>query len=131
MTVSVSTGTATSTDLVQNTLQCTTGVARGTGTFTLTPVSDDLDESDETVTVSGTTTTTGLTVNGTTVTITDDDDRSVEVSPTSLSQCGSQTDGCNRGRSIWRCGCEWFTVDIYDKQLEYRTDRDSQCGSGR
>ncbi len=87
VTVSVATGTATSADFgAVSDFEVTipTGVPRGTGTFTLTPVSDDLDETDETVTVSGTTTTAGLTVNGTTVTITDDDTRGVEIDPTSL-----------------------------------------------
>ena len=54
----------------------------GTGTFTLTPVSDDLDEDNETVSVGGAVT--GLTVTAAEVTITDDDTRGVTVDPTSL-----------------------------------------------
>ena len=54
----------------------------GTGTFTLTPVSDDVDENNETVSVGGTVT--GLTVTADEVTITDDDERGVTVNPTSL-----------------------------------------------
>ena len=48
----------------------------GTGTFTLAPVNDDVDEADETVTVSGAVAdaAAGLTVTGTQVTITDNDD---------------------------------------------------------
>ena len=45
---------------------------RGTATFTLTPVNDDIDEPDETVTVDGSTTA-GLDVTETTLTITDND----------------------------------------------------------
>ena len=54
----------------------------GTGMFTLTPVSDDVDENNETVSVDGTVT--GLTVTSAEVTITDDDERGVTVDPTSL-----------------------------------------------
>ena len=63
----------------------------GTGTFTLTPVSDDVDENNETVSVGGTVT--GLTVTADEVTITDDDERGVTVSPTSLTvaEGGSKT----------------------------------------
>ena len=51
-----------------------TGQVRGTATFTLTPVNDDIDEPAETVTVEGSTTpTVGLAVTETTVTITDND----------------------------------------------------------
>ena len=60
------------------------GQTRGTTTFTLTPVDDDLDEADEALTVAGTTMVPGLGVTGTTVTIADDDTRGVEVTPTSL-----------------------------------------------
>ena len=58
----------------------------GTGTFTLAPVNDDVDEADETVTVSGAVAdaTAGLTVAETQVTITDNDDRGVTVRPTKL-----------------------------------------------
>ena len=45
--------------------------ASHTGTFTLTPIDDNIDEPDETVTVRGTAS--GLTVSSSTVTITDDD----------------------------------------------------------
>ena len=57
----------------------------GTATFTLIPVDDDIDESDETITVSGTTHS-GLTLTpeALTVTITDDDERGVTVMPTAL-----------------------------------------------
>ena len=59
-------------------------LVRGTATFTLSPVDDDLDEEDESIAVSGSTTDAGLDVTGTTVTIADDDTRAVEVTPTSL-----------------------------------------------
>ena len=57
----------------------------GTATFTLIPVDDDIDESNETITLSGTTSS-GLTLTPTslTVTIIDDDERGVTVTPTSL-----------------------------------------------
>ena len=47
------------------------GATSGTGTFTLRPTDDALDETDETVTVGGTSS--GLTVNSDTITLTDDD----------------------------------------------------------
>ena len=53
------------------------------GTFTLTPVDDMVDEGGETVSVTGTAS--GLTVSAVTVTIEDDDMRGVSVSPTQLS----------------------------------------------
>ena len=57
----------------------------GTAAFTLIPVDDDIDESNETITVSGTTSS-GLTLTPTslTVTIIDDDERGVTVTPTAL-----------------------------------------------
>ena len=60
------------------------GLTRGTATFTLTPVDDDLDERDEALTVAGTTTVPNLDVARTTVTIADDDTRGVELTPTTL-----------------------------------------------
>ena len=62
------------------------GELSGTGTFALEPVNDDVDETDETVTVSGAVAdaAAGLTVTGTQVTITDNDARGVTVSPTVL-----------------------------------------------
>ena len=55
---------------------------RGTATFNLVPTNDDVDESDETLTVSGSTT--GLAVDSETMTITDDDTAGVTVTPTGL-----------------------------------------------
>ena len=90
VTVSVAGGTATAGDdfaaVDDVTVTIAAGDASGTGTFTLVPVDDDVDEADETVTVSGTTTS-DLTVTptaGLTVTITDDDERGVAVQPTEL-----------------------------------------------
>ena len=62
------------------------GELSGAETFTLTPVNDDVDEADETVTVSGAVAdaAAGLTVTEAQVTITDNDDRGVTVSPTKL-----------------------------------------------
>ncbi len=64
-------------------LTIVTGQTSGMATLTLTPVSDDVDEDDETVMVAGTASG-GLTVTGATVTITDDDTRGVGVSETSV-----------------------------------------------
>ena len=90
VTVSVAGGTATAGDdftaVDDVTVTIAAGEASGTGTFTLAPVDDAVDEADETVTVSATTTS-GLTVRptaGLTVTITDDDTRGVSVSQTAL-----------------------------------------------
>ena len=67
----------------------------GTGTFTLAPVDDDVDEAHETVTVSGAVAdaAAGLTVTEAQVTITDNDDRGVTVRPTKLevTEGGSET----------------------------------------
>ena len=76
-TVSVSvagSGTATAVDFaaVSNfNITIAAGDASNTGTFTLTPTNDAVDETNETVTVSGTSG--SLTVNSATITLTDDD----------------------------------------------------------
>ena len=82
----------------------------GTGTFTLTPVSDDVDEDNETVSVGGTVT--GLTVTAAEVTITDDDERGVTVSPTSA-------DGERRWRRYLYSGSEI--------EADRRCDGDGEC----
>ena len=66
------------------TLTIDAGETSGTATFSLTPTDDDVDESDETLSVTGTTDATGLTVTGTTATIVDDDERGVAISPIAL-----------------------------------------------
>ena len=58
------------------------GQRSGTGTFRLTPVNDDVDEDDETVTVSGSTG--SLPVTPAAVTIADDDDRGIRLSRQSV-----------------------------------------------
>ena len=63
------------------------GATSGTGTFTLTPADDAVDEADETITVSGSSGT--LTVNATTLALTDDDATpavDLSVSPTSVDE---------------------------------------------
>ena len=60
------------------------GDMSGTGTFTLQPMDDDVDEADETVTVSGAAPGTDLSVTETQVTIIDNDKRGVAVKPTEL-----------------------------------------------
>ena len=86
--VTVGSGTATSvTDFVAVdafTITIPGGTVSHTGTFSLVPVQDALDEADETVTVSGTATVVGFTVSGAQVTIADDDVRGVTISKTRL-----------------------------------------------
>ena len=71
------------------------GELSGAETFTLTPVNDDLDEADETVTVSGAVAdaAAGLTVTEAQVTITDNDTRGVTVTPTKLEVTEGGSDG--------------------------------------
>ena len=66
------------------TVTITAGQTTGTESFSLDPTDDDLDESDEALSVTGSNTAAGLMVTGTTVTISDDDTRGVTVAPTSL-----------------------------------------------
>ena len=86
--VTVGSGTATSgTDFTAVTgfsISIPANTRWHTGTFTLTPTQDTVDEPDETVAVDGTTTVSGFAVTGTTVGITDDDTRGVTVSETGL-----------------------------------------------
>ena len=87
VTVTVSAGTASTSDFAPVsafTLTIDEGQAFGTAMFTLTPTDDDVDEVDETVTVEGGAAAAGLNVTATTVTINDDDERGVQVSPTTL-----------------------------------------------
>ena len=60
------------------------GDTSGTGTFTLTPTSDDVFEGDETIGVAGTST--GLTVNSTTLTLSDDDSAEVTINDASADE---------------------------------------------
>ena len=60
------------------------GQTSGTATFTLTTMDDFIDEPDEAVSVSGTIEDTGFEVIGTTVAIADNDERGVQISPSSL-----------------------------------------------
>ena len=75
--VTVGSGTATpGTDFAAVTgftITIAANTRSNTGTFTLTPTQDTVDEPDETVAVDGTTTVSGFAVTGTTVAITDDD----------------------------------------------------------
>ena len=102
VTVSVAGGTAVEgtdyTAVSDLTLTIDAGETRGTETFTLAPVDDDVDEPDETVTVSGATTAAGLDVKpqgGRTVTITDDEAAptvTLVLTPASISEAsGSST----------------------------------------
>ena len=88
MTVSVGSDTATSgtdfTAVDDFTLTIPAGSVSHTGTFTLTPSDDAVDEGDETVSVTGATTVTGLGVTGATLTIGEDDVRGVTPSVATL-----------------------------------------------
>ena len=87
--VSIGSGTATSgTDfgaVTDFTITIPANALSHTGTFSLDPTQDSVDEDDETVNVDGSTTVDGLTVTDTTVKITDDDTRGVTLSSDSLS----------------------------------------------
>ena len=89
VTVSVAGGTATEGDdfaaVEDFALTIAAGTTSGTGSFTLAPVDDAVDETDETVVVTGTAA--GVAVSpsaGLEVTIADDDERGVTVTPTAL-----------------------------------------------
>ena len=87
VTVTVSSGTASASDFAPVsafTLTIDANQPSGTAMFTLTPTDDDVDEADETLTVEGSTAVGELNLTATTVTITDDDERGVQVSPTTL-----------------------------------------------
>ena len=93
--VSVGSGTATSgTDfetVTGFTITIPANSASHTGTFSLSPTQDTLDESDETVSVSGTTTVPGFSVTGAEVEIADDDAApgvTLSLSGTSISEAG-------------------------------------------
>ena len=77
--------------VVEFTLTIEAGQTSGTATFTLAPTDDDVDESDETLSVSGTTSATGLSVTGTTATVADNDERGVTVLPTTLTVTEGET----------------------------------------
>ena len=75
------------------------GGASQTGSFTVTPVDDDLDESNETINVTGTLT--DITITGTTVTFTDNDD------PVSFSIADAEaTEGGKVTFTVSRAGAE-------------------------
>ena len=79
-------GTATEgTDYAVSSSQLTLRAGEDSVTATVTAMTDDVAEGDETVLVRGTTAVPGLTVESTTITITDDDEEGVELSATSLS----------------------------------------------
>ena len=61
-----------------------TGRASGTVTFRFTTIDDFIDEPDEALSITGTIQDTGFEVLGTTLSITDNDERGVQISPTSL-----------------------------------------------
>ena len=60
------------------------GETSGTATFTLTAIDDFIDEPDKALSITGTIEDAGFEVIGTTLSITDNDERGVQISPTSL-----------------------------------------------
>ncbi len=98
VTVSVGSGTATSgTDFAavsDFTISIPANTLSATGTFTLTPTSDTVDEPDETVLITGTSTVEDVTVTETRLTITDDD-----AAPTVTLNLSSISIGENAGSS--------------------------------
>ena len=101
--VSVADGTATSPAdyaAVNNfNIMIAAGAASQTGSFTVTPVDDDLDESNETINVTGTVT--DITITGATVTLTDNDD------PVSFSIAAAEaTEGGKVTFTVSRAGAE-------------------------
>ena len=89
-------GTATAVDFAAVTdfdVEIAAGAASQTGTFTLTPTDDALDEADETVTVSGSSS--GLTVNPATISLTDND-----ASPTLSIDSPSVTEGDSGAKNL-------------------------------
>ncbi len=98
VTVSVGSGTATSgTDFAavsDFTISIPANTLSATGTFTLTPTSDTVDEPDETVIITGTSTVEDVTVTETRLTITDDDATptvTLNLSPTSIPENAGST----------------------------------------
>ncbi len=98
VTVSVGSGTATSgtdfTAVSDFTISIQANTLSSTGTFTLTPTSDTVDEPDETVMITGTSTVENVTVTGTSLTITDDDDApaiTLMLSDNPISEAGGST----------------------------------------
>ena len=92
--VSVADGTAVSpgdyASVSGFTITIAAGAASASGSFTLTPVDDSLDEDNETINVTGASGT--LTVSGTAVTITDDDDTpavSLSLTPATIGESGA------------------------------------------
>ena len=96
--VKVGSGTATSgtdfAEVASFTITIPANTRSHTGTFTLAPTRDAMDEPDETVRVDGTTTVTGFAVTGTTLEITDDDAApavTLSLSDTSITEDGGST----------------------------------------
>ena len=90
------------------------GEGSASGTFTLTPVDDDADENDETLTVGGVIFSPpgglGLSVKATTVTITDDDTRGVTIGPSTLTL--EQGEGVSYTIALASRPTEQVTVEV-------------------
>ena len=97
------------------------GAASGSGTFTLRPTGDALDETDETVTVGGTSS--GLTVNPDTISLTDDDGVPTSITLTVDDDVVGEVDGATTITVT-------ATVNGATQFAEVRTVRVSVSGSG-
>ena len=97
------------------------GDASGTANFTLTPTNDEVDETDETITVRGTTS--GLTVNSATISLTDNDAAPTSITLTVDDSSVGEGDGPT---SITVTA----TVDGTTQFAEAKTVRVSVAGSG-
>ena len=97
------------------------GAASGSGTFTLRPTGDALDETDETVTVGGTSS--GLTVNPDTISLTDDDGVPTSITLTVDDDVVGEADGATTITVT-------ATVNGATQFAEVRTVRVSVSGSG-
>ena len=102
-------------------IEIAAGQASKTGSFTLTPTNDAVDETDETVTVSGTSP--GLTVNPTTISLTDDDGAPTSITLTVNDNSVGEGDGATTITVT-------ATVDGTSRFAEAKTVQVSVAGSG-
>ena len=102
-------------------IEIAAGAASKTGSFTLTPTDDAVDETDETITVGGTSS--GLTVNPTTISLTDDDAAPTSITLTVNDNSVGEGDGATTITVT-------ATVDGTTRFAEAKTVRVSVAGSG-
>ena len=142
--VNVGSGTATSgTDFAAVsafTITIPANTQSQTGTFSLDPIQDAIDEPDETVVVDGSTAITGISITDTTVTITDDDDAptvSLTLTPISIVESdNSTTPGVEENKTavtvlLSHASSETTTVTISVDPNSPATSSDYSIGSNR